>query len=161
MRTEIGTRPDPSTKKQIGQSNSYTVTSEFAQHCKRLEPKFKISPWYEFVEWAQAADPTNTEVLYKGFAWDTTDGEDRNEYKYEALSGALIITSTEYTLNQMLNGKVTHIVTWKTTNEWNNKLRTYDIKEGDVIPYTITGKTPSIVVLKYLKENDAVRYVLS
>ena len=45
--------------------------------------------------------------------WDTTEGEDHNEFKYYAGNGASIINQSKYTLKQMLNGNVTHIVTWK------------------------------------------------
>ena len=125
----------------------------------------KVSAFYEFPEWAQAADPNNDEVLYKGFAWDTTEGKDHNEYKFEADNGALIVTDTLFTVKQMLNGKVTHIKNWifsedKDENKyWNDKVRFLDIVEGNEIPYIIRGKTPAQVVLNYLRENHTKRYV--
>ena len=141
------------------QSSSYTVTADFMRHCIKLQPDMKVSAFYEFVEWAQAEDPNNDEVLYKGFEWDTTEGKDHNEYKFEAGHGALIVTDSLYTIKQLLNGKVTHVKNWKFSQDdrynlhWNEKIRTGNVVEGEDIPYIILGKTPAQVVLNYLKEN--------
>ena len=91
------------------QSNSYTVTADFMRHCMKLQPDMKVSAFYEFVEWAQAEDPNNNEELYKGYAWDTTEDQDHNEYKYEGYNGALIVTESLYTIQQLLNGKATDV----------------------------------------------------
>ena len=79
------------------------------RHWMAIQPDMKVSAGYEFVEWAQALNPNNNEVLYKGYEWDTTEGKDHNEYKYEAGHGALIVTESLYTIKQLLNGKVTHV----------------------------------------------------
>jgi hypothetical protein len=147
------------------QSSSYTVTSDFMRHWKKVQPKMKVSAGYEFVEWAQGADLNNNEELYKGFEWDTTEGEDHNEYKYQNWNGALIVTESLYTIKQLLNGKATHIKTWKFAEDdrynkhWDEKIRNFDIVEGDCIPYIILGKTPAQVVIDYLKQNHTTRYV--
>ena len=109
------------------------------RHCIKLQPDMKVSAFYEFVEWAQAEDPNNDEVLYKGFEWDTTEGKDHNEYKFEAGHGALIVTDSLYTIKQLLNGKVTHVKNWKFSQDdrynlhWNEKIRTGNIVEGEDI----------------------------
>jgi len=147
------------------QSSSYTVTADFMRHWMAIQPDMKVSAGYEFVEWAQALNPNNNEVLYKGYEWDTTEGKDHNEYKYEAGHGALIVTESLYTIKQLLNGKVTHVKNWKFSEDdrynvhWNEKIRTCDIVEGETIPYIILGKTPAKDVLDYLKQNHTKRYV--
>jgi hypothetical protein len=141
---------------------SYTVTSEFAEHCKRLAATYRVSPCYEFVEWHQVE--TTNQILHPGMEWDTTEGEDHNEYKYYADNGASIINQSKYTLKQMLNGNVTHIVTWKFSEDeylWNQRFWSADpkLEEGELIPYIIVGKTPTIDVLNQLQENNSERYV--
>lgn len=165
MKMATGINQDPSIRRPIVQSNSYMVTSEFAKHCKKLAPKYKVSPCYEFVEWHQAE--TTNQVLHPGMEWDTTEDEDHNEFKYYAGNGASIINQSKYTLKQMLNGNVTHIVTWKFSQDdfynhlWNQRFWSDDpnLEEGELIPYIIVGKTPTIDVLNQLRENKSERYV--
>ena len=87
--------------------------------------------------------------------------------KYYARNGASIINQSKYTLKQMLNGNVTHIVTWKFSQDdyynrlWNERFWSDDpdLEAGEQIPYIIVGKTPTIDVLHQLRENKSERYV--
>jgi len=99
--------------------------------------------------------------------WDTTEGEDHNEFKYLAGNGASIINKSKYTLRQMLNGNVTHIVTWKFSETdyynslWNERFWSDDpdLEAGEQIPYIIVGKTPTMDVLNQMYETKSERYV--
>ena len=167
MKTAIGTKQDHSTKKQIVQSNLFTATDEWLIQCWNKKDLYNIpgGPLYEFPEFAQVANPDNIEVFPSDgvWEWDTTEGEDRNDYGYYSSDGMSIETPKMSKVTNAKLGIITHFKPWhfgQDEEKWVEKFSTWDVEEGEQFPYIILGKIPALEVLEYCNKNKTKRYVL-
>ena len=157
------------------QLNSYTetfkwweATDEWLSDCWNKKDVYNIpgGPLYEFVEYAQAFDQTNIEVFpSKGvWEWDTTEGEDRNDYGYHTAEGMSIETPKMWKVKNAKLGIITHFKPWhfgQDEDKWVKKFTNWDVEAGEKFPYIILGKVPALEVLEYCRQNNTTRYVLS